>query len=87
MLRFVLQARHRLGIDDHLQRLVIRSLRKGVVGAENFRHFEVMGDQSVRVDSARLHRPKQHGRRNGIYQSGHQGDVMGPQPLQAQGDH
>jgi len=73
-----------LGIDDHLQRLIIRSLGKGVVGRENFRHFEVMGDQTLRIDFARLHRPKQHGCRDGIYQSGPQGDVMGPQPLQVE---
>src|SRR6266481_6811892 len=45
-----------------------------------------MVDQSVRVDFACLNRPKQHRCRNGIYQSGPQGDVMGPEPLQVQID-
>jgi hypothetical protein len=65
-----------LDFDDHLQRLVIRSLGKSVVGGENFRHLEMMGDQALRVDFPRLHRPKQHGCCHGIHQSGPQGDVM-----------
>src|SRR5665213_3922433 len=66
-----------LCFDDDLKRVRLRGARKGIVCIQNLLQLEVMRDQLVRLELARLHGLEQHRRRYRVHKPRRDANVLG----------